>query len=121
MTEDRDFKHHVRERAARTGESYQAARRQLERRRRFSARVVQQFRTPRGIALGCIIEAGQVRPGMPVTVVSDAGEPRHRAVVVSLRRWWTDLDDLRYEGEALEFGLLLDPPYTGPVPARVTG
>ena len=38
MTDDRDFKQIVRDRAAKTGESYQAARRQLERQRgRFSA------------------------------------------------------------------------------------
>jgi hypothetical protein len=65
MTEDSDFKQIVHDRAAKTGESYQAARRQLERQRgRFSARVVEVFETPNGIVLGCIIEGGEVTRGM---------------------------------------------------------
>ena len=124
MTEDRDFKQLVRERAAKTGESYQAARRQLERQRgRFSARALEVFPTPSGIALGCVIEGGEVTRGMRVRVVTGAGavDSTHDGVVVSLRHMWTDLDAVRFGGDYGEFGLILDPPYTGPVPAQVTG
>jgi len=121
MTEDRDFKQIVRDRAAKTGESYQAARRQLERQRgRFSARAVDVFEKPSGIVLGCIIEGGEVTRGMTVTVATGEG-PKHRGVVVSLRHMWDDLDSVRYGGRYGEFGLLLEPAYVGPIPAQVTG
>jgi translation initiation factor IF-2 len=121
MTEDSDFKQVVRGRAAKTGESYQAARRQLERKRGgFSARVTTRFQTKNGlVVLGCIMEAGKVTRGMTVTVTTDAGAT-HRGVVVSLRHMWEDLDAVSH-GEWGEFGLLLDPVYEGPTPAQVTG
>lgn len=120
MTEDRDFKRVIRERAARTGESYQAARRLLEGRRgRFSAVANSTFNRPAGRILGCLMEAGTVARGMKVTVTTPSGET-HEGVVVSLRHRWTELDTVS-AGEFDEFGLLLDPPYAGSVPARVTG
>ena len=121
MTEDRDFKRAVRERAAKTGESYQSARRQLERRRGgFSARARALFRTKDGrVALGCTMEAGTVVRGMTVTVTTDDGAT-HRGIVASLRHQWQDLESVTY-GEWREFGLLLDPAYEGPLPAQVTG
>lgn len=121
MTDDRDFKQMVRDRAARTGESYQAARRQLERQRgRFSARAVEVFQMPVGPVLGCIIEGGEVTRGMTVTVATGEGS-RHQGLVVSLRHQWTDLESVRYGGHYGEFGLLLEPAYAGPLPAQVTG
>ena len=120
MTEDRDFKRVVRERAAKTGESYQAARRQLEvHDRPFSARVEAIFRTPDGLALGCIVEQGRVSRGMNVTVTGDG--VAHQATVTSLRRSMWDVDavaagDLTHG----EFGMIVEPPYVGPLPARVT-
>ena len=120
MTEDRDFKKVVRERAAKTGESYQTSRRQLERKRdRFSALAKVMFQTPSGIVLGCIMEAGEVSRGMRVTVTTPEGV-KHRGVVVSLRHMWDDLDAVAY-GEFGEFGLLLEPAYVGPLPVQVTG
>ena len=120
MTEDRDFKQLVRARAAKTGESYQTARRVLERKGgRFSARVASTFDRPAGRVLGCLLEEGRVTRGMEVVVTPPEGAS-HRGVVVSLRHRWTELDDVAV-GDAVEFGLLLDPPYLGPVPARVTG
>jgi hypothetical protein len=54
MTEDKDFKQIVRDRAAKTGESYQATRRTLERKRgRFSALANSTFERPVGRVLGC--------------------------------------------------------------------
>ena len=121
MTDDSDFKQMVRDRAAKTGESYQAARRQLERERgRFSARVMELFHMPSGTVLGCIIEGGEVTRGMTVTVVTGDGH-RHQGVVVSLRHQWDDLDSVRYGGRYGEFGLLMEPAYAGPIPAQVTG
>ena len=121
MTDDSDFKQIVRDRAAKTGESYQAARRQLERQRgRFSARAVQVFQTRSGIVLGCIVEGGEVTRGMTVIVATGEG-PKHQGVVVSLRHQWTDLDSVHYGGRYGEFGLLLEPGYNGPLPAQVTG
>ena len=74
MTDDNDFKKIVRDRMAKTGESYQAARRQLERQRgRFSARVMELFEMPEGDVLGCIIEGGEVTRGMTVTVATGGG------------------------------------------------
>ena len=123
MTDDRDFKQLVRDRAAKTGESYQGARRQLERRRNggFSARATQLFPTPSGPALGCIIERGEVHRGMTVTIASGGPGTKHVGVVVSLRHRWTDLETVRHDGRDEQFGLIVEPPYTGPVPARVTG
>ena len=121
MTDDGDFKRLVRERAAKTGESYQAARRQLAGRRDpFSARAVTLFPTPSGPVLGCIIEGGEVTRGMAVGVTTGDGE-RHQGVVVSLRHHWTDLDAVRHDGPFEHFGLLLEPAYRGPLPALVTG
>ena len=121
MTDDRDFKQIVRARAAKTGESFQAARRQLERERgRFSARVVELFHMPSGIVLGCIIEGGEVTRGMTVTVMTGDGR-NHQGVVVSLRHQWDDLESVRYGGPYGEFGLLMEPAYAGPIPTHVTG
>ena len=121
MTDDADFKQIIRDRAAKTGESYQAARRQLERQRgRFSARAVEVFYKPTGVVLGCIIEGGEVTRGMTVTVVTGEGST-HEGVVVSLRHMWDDLDSVRYGGRYGEFGLLIEPAYAGPLPAQVTG
>jgi translation initiation factor IF-2 len=121
MTDDSDFKQVVRDRAAKTGESYQAARRQLKRERgRFSARAVEVFEMPSGIVLGCIVEGGEVTRSMTVTVATGEGS-RHQGVVVSLRHMKDDLDSVRYGGRYAEFGLLLEPAYVGPIPAQVTG
>ncbi|HYD08759.1 MAG TPA: hypothetical protein VEA78_01545, partial [Acidimicrobiales bacterium] len=119
MTDDRDFKDLVRKRAAKTGESYQAARRQLEaQRQRFSARVDALFRTPEGIAFGCTIEEGGVARGMTVTVAGDGIE--HRGTVTSLRRWKWDVDSVALDDAPYaQFGMIVDPPYDGPIPARV--
>ena len=117
MTEDRDFKQLVRQRAAKTGESYQAARRQVERGRpRFEAAVKAMFRTPAGLVFGCVVETGAVRPGMAVDVWL-GGEVVHAGTVASLRHTWFDREVVS-EGE---FGLLVDPAYDGPLPDRVTG
>ena len=108
MTEDSDFKQIVHNRAAKTGESYQAARRILERKRgRFSARVKSTFDRPAGRVLGCIMEDGKVTRGMKVTVTTPDGF-KHQGVVVSLRHMWDDIDSVSY-GEFGEFGLLLNP------------
>jgi translation initiation factor IF-2 len=120
MTEDRDFKQIVRERAAKTGESYQTARRMLEGKRgRFSARVKAMFATPSGLVLGCVMEEGTVTRGMQVTVATAEGV-EHHGTVVSLRHMWTDLDTVA-AGAGMEFGLLVDPAYNGTIPAQVTG
>ena len=120
MTEDSDFKRLVRDRAAKTGESYQTARRILERKRgRFSALVKTTFDKPAGRVLGCIMEDGQVTRGMRVTVTTPDGV-KHEGVVVSLRHMWDDVDSVSY-GEFGEFGLLLEPAYRGAIPAQVTG
>jgi hypothetical protein len=126
MTEDRDFKRLVRERAAATGEPYQAARRALragpggpEGGGGFAARVDVVFEKPAGRILGCTMERGTVARGMAVTVATPSGV-QHHGVVVSLRHMWTDLESVS-AGEYVEFGLLLDPPYDGPLPAHVTG
>ena len=117
MTEDRDFKQLVRQRAAKTGESYQAARRQVERDHpRFEAVVRAMFHTPAGLVFGCVVETGAVRPGMAVDVWL-GGEVRHQGTVAGLRYTWFDREVVT-EGE---FGLLLDPVYDGPMPDRVTG
>jgi translation initiation factor IF-2 len=120
MTDDRDFKKLVRERAAKTGESYETARRILERKRgQFSALANSTFNKPAGRVLGCIMEDGKVTRGMKVTVTAlDGG--KHQGVVVSLRHMWDDVESVSY-GEFGEFGLLLEPPYLGPIPAQLTG
>ena len=120
MTKDRDFKSVVRKRAAKTGESYQAARRQIERDRpTFSARVEALFRTPDGLAFGCIVEEGTVARGMEVTVTGPG--ITHRATVASLRRSKWDVDTVAAgESPYGQFGMIVDPPYVGPLPARVT-
>jgi hypothetical protein len=121
LTDDSDFKQIVRERAAKTGESYQAARRQLERQRgRFSARAVGTFHVPSGTVLACIIEGGEVSRGMTVTVATGDGSA-HQGVVVSLRHMKQDLNVVRYGGPFGEFGLLMAPAYIGPFPAQVRG
>ena len=120
MTQDRDFKQIVRDRAAKTGESYQTARRILQRKRgRFSALAKSTFDRPAGRVLGCIMEDGTVTRGMKVTVTTADGV-KHEGFVVSLRHMWTYLDSVSY-GEFGEFGLLLEPAYLGPIPAQVTG
>jgi translation initiation factor IF-2 len=120
MTKYSDFKRIVRDRAAKTGESYQTARRILERKQgRFSAIAKTTFDKPAGRVLGCIMEGGKVTRGMQVTVTSPGGV-KHQGVVVSLRHMWSDLDSISY-GEFGEFGLLIEPAYVGPVPAEVTG
>jgi hypothetical protein len=121
MTEDRDFKNVVRARSAKTGESYQAARRQLERSRdAFSARVNTRFTTSDGrVVLGCTIEAGAVTRGMTVTVTTDDGDV-HRGVVANLRHFSEDLDAVAH-GERVDFGMVIDPAYEGPTPAQATG
>ena len=119
MTEDSDFKQIIRDRAAKTGESYQTARRILERKRgQFSALANSTFDKPAGRVLGCIIEDGKVTRGMKVTVTTPEGV-KHQGVVVSLRHMWDDVDSVSY-GEFGEFGLLLEPAYLGPIPAQVT-
>jgi translation initiation factor IF-2 len=120
MTDDSDFKRLVRERMAKTGESYQAARRVLERKRsRFSAIVKTTYDRPAGRVLACIIEDGTVTRGMTVTVTAPSGET-HRAVVVSLRHMWLDLESISY-GEYGELGMILEPGYAGSTPAHVSG
>jgi len=120
MTQHSDFKQLVRDRMAKTGESYQTARRILERKSgRFSALANSTFEKPAGRVLGCIMEDGKVTRGMPVTVTTSEGV-KHQCVVVSLRHLWDDVDSVSY-GEFGEFGVLLEPPYLGPVPAQVTG
>lgn len=120
MTEDRDFKDLVRARAAKTGESYQAARRQLEGiGPSFSARVEAMFRTSDGIAFGCVVEEGSLSRGMKVTVLGDG--VAHEARVTSLRRSKWDVDTVTAGESAYgQFGMIIDPPYVGPLPARVT-
>jgi translation initiation factor IF-2 len=113
MTEDRDFKNLVRQRAAKTGESYQAARRQLEAGRpAFAARVEAMFRTPAGIAFGCTVEEGHVSRGMRVTVIADGST--HVATVASLRRSKWDVETVAAEeSEHRQFGMIVEPPYQG--------
>jgi translation initiation factor IF-2 len=121
MTEDRDFKRVVRVRAEKTGESYQAARRQLEQKRSpFVARVKALFRVESGIAFGCLVEHGKVTRGMRVAVVLN-DEVIHQGIVASLRHGQADVDSVAEGQFSAGFGLLVDPPYNGPVPDTVTG
>jgi hypothetical protein len=121
MTEDRDFKDLVRKRAAKTGESYQAARRQLKRPAPVVVRVHAIFRTqdpPGGLAFGCVVERGRIARGMSVAL-SIGDEEVHRGTVASLRVAKYDIDAIT-EGEG-PFGLMIDPPYDGRMPEFVTG
>ena len=111
MTEDRDFKKVVRARSAKTGESYQTARRQVERQPIVSARVAALWEHPNGLVLGCIVDEGRLTRGMSLSVL--AGERVvHQGTVTSLRRGKEDLDVVT-SGEC---GVLLDPPFLGYVP-----
>ena len=120
MTEDKDFKRVVRTRSAKTGESYQAARRQLKGKQPvFSARVDALFRTPDGLAFGCVVEEGSVSRGMSVTVIGDGVS--HAAIVTSLRRSKWDVETVAFEdSEYGHFGMIIEPPYPGAFPVRVT-
>ena len=109
MTEDRDFKKVVRERSEKTGESYQAARRQLERQPGgLSAPVSAQWVHPAGLVLGCVVEKGQLRRGMRVTVLAN-DTVIHQGTVASLRVAKEDREVVT-SGEC---GILLDPPFYG--------
>lgn len=112
MTEDRDFKQVVRQRSEKTGESYQASRRQVERQTAgLSARVGAMYAHPSGLVLGCIVDAGRLTLGMSVTVL--AGDVAlHRGTVASLRRGKDDQAVVT----AGECGILLDPPFHGYLP-----
>ena len=130
MTRDRDFKDLVRTRAAKTGESYQAARRQLTGPESAAdtdtdavvrVRVRAIFRTqdpPGGLAYGCVVETGRLERGMRVAL-SIGDTEVHRGVVASLRRAKDDIDAVA-AGDG-PFGLMVDPPYEGPIPHFVTG
>ena len=133
MTEDQDFKRLVRARAAKTGESYQAARRQLTApsQSQFVARITSLWpattsgnvrRETTGLAFGCLIDRGTVRPGMRVRVMLH-GEVVHEGVVVSLRAGRREVEAV--EGGDLPggFGLLVEPPYTdrSRIPDTVAG
>jgi translation initiation factor IF-2 len=121
MTNDRDFKQHVRARAKKTGESYQAARRQLEENRPpFAARVTSLFRTPSGIAFGCFIDRGKVSRGMKVTVrLND--QVIHQGIVASLRHGQADIESVSEGQFSAGFGMIVEPHYNGTVPDAVTG
>ena len=121
MTEDRDFKQVVRARAEKTGESYQTARRQLEQKRPpFVARVTAMFRAEAGIAFGCYVWQGKATRGMRVAVMLN-DEVIYEGVVAGLRHGKTDVDSVA-EGDFPDgFGLLVEPPYNGPLPHTVTG
>lgn len=115
MTEDRDFKKVVRERSAKTGESYQAARRQLERRGGgLSAPVYALWEHPAGLVLGCVVEQGQLTRGMAVTVLA-GDDVLHEGTVTSLRVGKVD----RTVVTSGECGILLDPPFHGYLRERV--
>jgi translation initiation factor IF-2 len=113
MTEDRDFKNLVRRRAEKTGESYQAARRQLERHikgAQASARVERVFRAPFGVVIGCVVERGTISRGNSAVVLHD-GRPVHEATIAAVRHLNSDIDGAP---AGLQCGLLLDPPYEEP-------
>ena len=117
MTEDRDFKKIVRSRSAKTGESYQAARRQLERQPvRLSAQVHALWEHPMGLVMGLVVDEGRLAKGMPVTVL--AGERVvHEGTVASLRVGKEDRDVVT-SGEC---GIILDPPFLGYVADAAPG
>lgn len=115
MTENRDFKKVVRKRSAKTGESYQTARRQVERQpARLSAPVNALWAHPAGLVLGCRVEKGELARGMQVTVLADE-TVLHRGIVVSLRVGKEDRDVVT-SGDC---GILLDPPFRGYVEGDV--
>jgi translation initiation factor IF-2 len=115
MTEDHDFKKVVRDRSAKTGESYQAARRQLERRTGgLSAPVYAQWAHPAGLVLGCVVERGQIAFGMPVTVLA-GDNVLHEGTVAGLRVGKED-QTVVTSGQC---GILLDPPFHGFVEREV--
>lgn len=121
MTKDRDFKEHVRARAKKTGESYQAARRQIEDKRPpFAARVTSLFRTPSGIAFGCLIDRGKVTRGMKITVRLNH-QVLHEGVVASLRHGQADIESVSEGQFSAGFGMIVEPNYSGTVPDTVTG
>ena len=114
MTEDRDFKKVVRKRSAKTGESYQTAKRQVERQPvRLSARVGALWAHPAGLVLGCIVDEGRITRGMPVTVMA-GDDVLHRGIVASLRRGKED-QDVVTSGEC---GIMLEPAFNGYVPVE---
>ena len=116
MTEDRDFKEAVRRRSAKTGESYQAARRQMEQRSGLAAPVYAQWAHPAGLVLGCVVEQGQLSLGMPVTVLSgDRSTVLHEGIVASLRVGKED----RSVVTSGECGILLDPRFHGYVSREI--
>ena len=120
MTEDRDFKKVVRRRAAKTGESYQAARRQLERRindARTRALVEIVVRTPGGVVIGCRIERGSIGRGDNVVVLHE-GHPVHEAVVAAIRNFQADIE---VASAGAQCGLILDPPFNGSLADEVLG
>jgi translation initiation factor IF-2 len=110
MTDDRDFKKIVRERSAKTGESYQAARRQIERRPAgMSAQVQALFLHPEaGLVLGCQVESGSLSTGMPVTLLA-GDDVVHEGTIASLRVGKED----RPVVTSGQCGVLLDPPFLG--------
>jgi translation initiation factor IF-2 len=115
MTEDRDFKKVVRERSAKTGESYQTARRQVERRGgRLSAPVYALWEHPAGLVLGCVVEQGRISLGMPVTVLAD-DTVVHQGTVASLR---VGKDDQTVVTSG-ECGVILEPPFHGYVGGEI--
>ena len=78
------------------------------------------FRAESGIGFGCLVEQGKVTRGMRVTVMLN-DEMIHEGVVAGLRHGQADIDSVA-EGEfSAGFGLLVEPPYNGPVPDAVTG
>jgi translation initiation factor IF-2 len=122
MTEDRDFKKVVRRRSAKTGESYQTARRQLDRSRSdreptagttVSARIAGAWAHPAGLVLGCIVDEGRLERGMTVTLLA-GDDVVHEGTVATLRVGKQDRDAVA-SGEC---GILLDPPFVGFRPAR---
>lgn len=115
MTEDGDFKKVVRKRAAKTGESYQAARRQVKPQLRgLSAPVSATWAHPEGLVLGCHVKQGRLVRGMQVTVLT--GETVvHQGVVASLRVGKEDKDVVT-SGDC---GVLVDPPFRGYVEGEV--
>lgn len=109
MTEDRDFKDAVRRRSAKTGESYQAARRQMEQRSGLAAPVYAQWAHPAGLVLGCVVEQGQLSLGLAVTVMrGDGATVLHRGTVASLRVGKEDKSVV----SSGECGILLEPDST---------
>jgi len=117
MTEDRDFKKVVRKRSAKTGESYQTARRQVEGQpRRLAAQVNALWAHPAGLVLGCVVDEGRITLGMPVTVMA-GDRVLHQGTVASLRRGKED----KAVVDSGECGVILEPPFLGSVADGVDG